>query len=81
MRHLPGLESRHRRGAGRQQPRNWAEGLDESARGEFLSRRVGELNQPAENLPRRSWVTGLSAEKDMELAAATLLNARKPPVA
>jgi hypothetical protein len=39
------------------------------------------LNQPAENLPRRSWVTGLSAEKDMELAAATLLNARKPPVA
>jgi SAM-dependent methyltransferase len=60
--------------------RSWAEGLDERARSEFLSLRVGDLQQSALPLLGRSWVTGLSAEKNMELAAATLLNARKPPV-
>jgi SAM-dependent methyltransferase len=60
--------------------RSWAEGLDEPARSEFLSLRVSDLQQSALSLLGRSWVTGLSAEKNMELAAATLLNARKPPV-
>jgi SAM-dependent methyltransferase len=60
--------------------RSWAEGLEEPARSEFLSLRLSDLQQPAQALLGQSWVTGLSAEKNMELAAATLLNARKPPV-
>jgi hypothetical protein len=59
--------------------RNWAEGLAEPARSEFLSLRLSELQHPALSLIGRSWVTGLSAEKNMELAASTLLNAHKPP--
>lgn len=60
--------------------RSWAEGLEEPARSEFLSLRVSDLQQFALPLLGRSWVTGLSAEKNMELAAATLLNAHKPPI-
>jgi hypothetical protein len=58
---------------------SWAAGLNEPARSEFLSLRLGDLQQQsAPDLLGRAWVTGLSAEKNMELAAATHMKARKP---
>jgi SAM-dependent methyltransferase len=58
--------------------RSWAEGLDEPVRSEFLALRLQDLLQGAPGLLRRPWVTGLSADKNMELAAVTTLTAHKP---
>jgi len=58
--------------------RSWAEGLDEPARSEFLSMRLGDLRQFTPDMLDRRWVTGLAAEKNAELASANLLRARKP---
>jgi SAM-dependent methyltransferase len=58
--------------------RSWAEGLKEPSRSEFLAMRLSDLLTIAPDLLDRAWVTGLSADKNTELASANLLNARKP---
>jgi len=58
--------------------RNWAQGLEGAALEEFLNLRVGELlGEPVEYL-ERGFVTGLSEEKNFELACASVLVAVKP---
>ncbi len=58
--------------------RSWAQGLDGDARTAFLDLRLGDLLAPVPELIDRPWVQGLSAEKNMELASATKIVARKP---
>jgi SAM-dependent methyltransferase len=58
--------------------RSWSQGLTGSARSEFLALRVSDLiDQPLGYLGE-AWVRGLSAEKNLELASACVLFARKP---
>ena len=58
--------------------RSWAEGLEGRVREEFLAMRVGDLiaEDPAGYLGR-DFVTGLSAEKNFELACTTMLLGKK----
>jgi hypothetical protein len=58
---------------------SWADGLQEPARSEFLSLQLKDLLQPASSLLDKTWVKGLSPERNIELAAATLLRAHKSP--
>ena len=56
---------------------SWAEGLKGKARQDFLDMRIEDfLRQPATFL-REPFVTGLSVEKNMELASACVLFGRK----
>lgn len=56
---------------------SWANGLDEAARQEFLGLRLGDLLRPTAELLDRPWVTGLSPEKNAELASVTTLRGRR----
>ena len=58
--------------------RSWAAGLEGAARAAFLDLKVGELVGDPSALLDRAWVTGLSGEKNFELASATMLFGRKP---
>jgi SAM-dependent methyltransferase len=58
---------------------SWADGLQEPARSEFLSLQLKDLHQHASVLLDKTWVKGLSSDKNIELAAATLLRAHKTP--
>ena len=58
--------------------RRWAECLDEPVRREFLGTTLGDLLRPADDFMGRPWVKSLSAEANLELAAATFLTGRKP---
>jgi SAM-dependent methyltransferase len=58
--------------------RSWMSGLEEPARSEFGNLRVRDLvGDPVSYLTRR-WVRGLPHEKNLELASACVLHARKP---
>lgn len=57
---------------------SWAAGLPFWARTRFLNMRVGDLIGPAERYLNAPFVTGLSADKNFELASTTALIARKP---
>jgi hypothetical protein len=59
---------------------SWARGLSGKARDEFLSLRLRDLLGDPTALYARPWVRQLSAEKNFELASATLLFAHKPRV-
>jgi SAM-dependent methyltransferase len=57
--------------------RSWLEGLSESERLEFSQLKVSDLiGMPEEHL-QKPYVTGLSEEKNFELAAATILLGKK----
>jgi SAM-dependent methyltransferase len=58
--------------------RSWAAGLRGRARQEFLEMRVAELTDNAGKFLDRAFVKELSEEKNLELASATVLFARKP---
>lgn len=57
---------------------SWANGLEGKAREEFLSLPLRALTANPETLVKMPWVTALSPEKNFELAAATMIFARKP---
>jgi SAM-dependent methyltransferase len=57
--------------------RNWAEGLTGPARQEFLNLKIADLLDSAEKYLDRSFVKGLSREKNFELASATVLFGHK----
>ena len=56
---------------------SWANGLPAAARREFLSLKVGDLLASPVSYLDKSWVRGLSAEKNLELASACVLHGRK----
>ncbi len=58
--------------------RSWAEGLSGAARDSFTSLRVSDLLEHPTTYLDAPWVTGLSVEKNMELASATIIMAHKP---
>lgn len=57
---------------------SWANGLPDAARKEFVDLRLADLMQTGDKYLDRSFVTELSAEKNLELASGTLLFAHKP---
>lgn len=57
--------------------RSWSDGLTGKARDDFLSLRISDLLEPAVNFPGENFVTGLSMEKNLELASATVVFAHK----
>lgn len=57
---------------------SWANGLTGKARDQFLSLRMRDLMGDPAGLYEQTWVRGLSAEKNFELASATVLFAHKP---
>jgi SAM-dependent methyltransferase len=58
--------------------KSWADGLQGTAREEFLSTPLRDLLGSPIDLLDREWVRLLPVEKNFELASATLLFARKP---
>lgn len=57
----------------------WANGLPNAAREEFLAMRVGDLTRTSvDSLLGRSWVRELPVEQNFQLASATSLRAHKP---
>ncbi|HTU69729.1 MAG TPA: methyltransferase domain-containing protein [Candidatus Baltobacteraceae bacterium] len=56
---------------------SWAQGLSEKTREEFLSMRVSEFLAPPPSLLTQAFAADLSMEKQLELACATVLTARK----
>lgn len=56
----------------------WVDGLSGTAREEFLGLRVADLLAPPVTYLSRSFVRELSKEKNLELASACVLFARKP---
>jgi SAM-dependent methyltransferase len=58
--------------------RSWLEGLDGDPRREFGELRVADLVGNPLDFLDKPWVTGLSQEKNFELASTTALMARKP---
>lgn len=60
------------------QLRSWAESLPPRARKEFLRLRVADLVAFPGPMLEKSWARELPMEKQFELAAATILHARKP---
>lgn len=57
---------------------SWVQGLSENTRRDFLNMRVAELIGAPETYLEKPFVTELSAEKNFELASATVLFAHKP---
>jgi SAM-dependent methyltransferase len=57
---------------------SWASGLEGKAREEFLSTPLRALLANPEDLLKAQWVTSLSREKNFELAAGSMIFARKP---
>ena len=60
------------------QLRSWAEGLPPAARKSFLRLRVSDLIAFPGQMLEQPWARDLPIEKQFELAAATILHARKP---
>jgi len=60
------------------QLRSWSEGLPPKARKEFMRLRVSDLVAFPGPMLEKSWARDLPMEKQFELAAATILHARKP---
>ncbi len=60
------------------QLRSWAEGLPPETRKKFMKQRVSELIAFPGEMLQNNWARELSVEKQFELAAATILFARKP---
>ncbi|MBU6525870.1 class I SAM-dependent methyltransferase [Methylocystis sp. MJC1] len=60
------------------QLRSWAEGLPPKARKSFLRQRVSDLIAFPGPMLEQAWAKELPVEKQFELAAATILLARKP---
>jgi SAM-dependent methyltransferase len=58
--------------------RSWADGLSEATRREFLALRVKDLIGEPNTYLNRGWVRELTPEKNLELASACVLFARKP---
>ncbi len=58
---------------------SWANGLTGKARDEFVNLRVADLMHPATSYLSRDFVTGLTREKNMELAAGTVIHGKKRP--
>ena len=56
---------------------SWADGLQGETREEFLSLPLRALLANPEELTKKPWVTALSTEKNFELAAASMIFARK----
>ena len=57
---------------------SWAQGLSGGTKTKFMKLRISDLmGSPLEYL-NAAWVRGLSPEKNLELASATLLTAHKP---
>jgi SAM-dependent methyltransferase len=57
--------------------RNWADGLDGSAREEFLQLKIADLLQNGDHYLEKAFVTGLPDEKNREMAYATVIFAHK----
>jgi SAM-dependent methyltransferase len=57
---------------------SYAQGLTDQVRDDFLSMRVSDFLEPAMSLVTRPFATQLPMEKQLELACATVLTARKP---
>lgn len=60
------------------QLRSWSEGLSPALRKEFMRLRVSDLVAFPGPLLEKPWARDLPMEKQFELAAATILHARKP---
>ncbi len=58
--------------------RMWADGLQGRVREEFLSMPLRTLVGDPEGLLKKPWVTSLPVEKNFELAAGSMIFARKP---
>lgn len=58
--------------------RSWAEGLSDATRDAFEQTTVADLLRDPASYLQTPWVRELSAEKNFELASATVLFARKP---
>jgi hypothetical protein len=63
------------------QLRSWAQGLPPAARKSFLKLRVSDLVAYPGPMLEQPWARELPIEKQFELAAATILFARKPRAA
>ena len=57
---------------------SWAGALDAETRSQFLEMKIGDLLGDPVGFLAQPFVTGLSAEKNFELASMTMLQARKP---
>jgi len=57
---------------------SWTQGLEGKTRDDFLSLRVADLLAPPESLVTQAFAVDLPMEKQLELACATVLTARKP---
>lgn len=57
---------------------SWANGLEGEVREDFLSMPLRALLAKPEDLVKKSWVTTLAPEKNLELAAGSMIFARKP---
>jgi hypothetical protein len=60
--------------------KSWAEGLTGAARQEFLDLKMSDLLESGGEYLKRSFVTELPAEKNFELASATVLFGHKRKV-
>lgn len=56
---------------------SWANGLDEKAREEFVNLRIADLMGDPRTYLSQKFVTGLTKEKNMELASATVIHGNK----
>jgi SAM-dependent methyltransferase len=56
----------------------WAKGLPDAAREEFLSLRIGDLTQYSDEMLNKPWVRDLSEDSNFQLASVTSLRAHKP---
>lgn len=59
---------------------SWADGLAGAAKKEFLDLRIADLLESADRYLGRAFVRELPSSKNLELASATVLFARKKPV-
>jgi SAM-dependent methyltransferase len=57
--------------------RDWAEGLDEDSLREFKALTVGEILEGPPTLLKRSFVTQLSAQKNLDIASSTTVIAKR----
>jgi len=56
---------------------SWANGLDEETRKQFMDLRVADLMGAPQSYLSQPFVRGLSKEKNMELASATIIHGKK----
>ena len=58
--------------------RSWAAGLDEVTQNDFLNKRIGDLVGNPIDYFNQDFVKNLSRDKNFELAATTMILAKKP---